>query len=102
MTPPRRDIILAATMYLLNLFDMGATLFFVGGGHAAELNPGMRMFMMLGQEWFIFYKVAVVGLLTFFLLVIRIPRRLNNALLFLTGVYFAITMYHVLGALFLE
>lgn len=94
--PTKRNVLTAAALYSLNLFDMGATAYAVTKGYAMELNPLMRMLMEEGMEYFILFKVAIVLVLASFLLFIPFSRQLNSILVFLTGAYAAIGLMHIL------
>jgi hypothetical protein len=54
------DPLLVATI-ALNLFDLVATLIFVGGGHAVEANPIMARALEIGPHAFVVLKLALVA-----------------------------------------
>lgn len=93
---PRRDVYIALIFYALNIFDMVATMIAVKSGYGMELNPFMRFLMEQGMGYFVFAKVVVVGALAYILLNVRIAPRLNNGLVFVTGLYVMLCLGHLL------
>ncbi|HEY8432521.1 MAG TPA: DUF5658 family protein [Sandaracinaceae bacterium] len=57
---PRWIAVLLVLTCALNLLDVAATLFFVGGGHATEANPVMAWLLALGPAPFAIGKVTIV------------------------------------------
>lgn len=96
--PKKKDIFLALALYVLNVSDALFTLHFVSNG-AGELNPAMEFLLSLGSIHFLAFKIVVVGALTVLLLFLPLSSRVNNALLFFSGVYGLLVMMHILAAL---
>lgn len=93
------DVTLACVFYMLNLFDMCATLSLLDRGYE-ELNPIMQSLINANPLLFVMFKVFGVGSMTVLLLFVPFSRRVNVVLLFMTGVYFMLGTLHV--ALFLR
>lgn len=75
--------------YPLNLLDLTFTLYAINHG-ALELNPLMRC-----VPFMVFYKVVIVGVACWWL------HRCNAvwSLRFLTAVYAAVNIYHLIGVM---
>lgn len=94
--PKRRDVCIASFFYLLNVFDMIATVYAINKGYAIEGNPLMRFLMDQGMWMFIAFKLVVVAGFAAFLLFLPISKSVNTVLLFLAGVYTMLGISHVL------
>lgn len=94
--PRKNDAIIAVALYLLNIFDMVATMYAVRSGYGMEMNPLMRFLMNHGMGYFVFVKVVVMAFFMFFMLQVPLGRRLNNGLVFLAGMYTMLGIGHVL------
>lgn len=92
----RGDALVAFSLYLLNIFDMGATMYAVLNGYGMELNPLMRLLMNYGMGYFVFVKVFVMAVFMVLMLHVPIRRSLNNGLVFLAGMYTMLGIGHVL------
>lgn len=93
---PRRDLWIALSLYLLNLFDMVATIFAVKSGYGMEINPLMRFLMNYNIWAFVFVKTVVMGVVVAATLQVPMSRRTSNVLVFMTGMYTMLGIGHIL------
>lgn len=94
--PAKSDVLIAVLLYMLNIFDMIATMRAISMGYGMEINPVMRVLMDKGMGYFVFVKVVVMLVVTVFLLLVPVPKKVNVALLFMTGMYMMLGLVHVL------
>ena len=94
--PTKGDILVAAFLYLLNVFDMAATMYAIRAGYGMEMNPLMKFLMDHGMGYFVFVKVVVMLVLTVALLFVYVPKKVNVTLLFLAGMYTMLGISHAL------
>ena len=83
-------------LYMLNLVDMMATLVFVQGYDAVELNPIVDLMLETNPSMFVFFKAGVVGAFIAFLC--NVPLRtetVKKALISLTTLYFLLFLWHL-------
>jgi len=92
----RSDIVTALSLYLLNIFDMFATMFAITKGYAIEMNPIMKAVMDYGMGYFVFIKVVVMFCVTVSLLFLPLSRKINVVLLFVAGMYTMLGIMHIL------
>lgn len=92
--PKRSDMVVAVSLYTLNLFDACATLVLMSRG-ATELNPAMAALLDLGPEYFIVFKVFGVLAFTLFLLYVSFNSLTNKIIWLFTIVYACVTIYHL-------
>lgn len=92
--PKRSDVIVASSLYALNLFDAYATLVLMSHG-ADEGNPVMAALLKLGPEYFIVFKVFGVLAFTLFLLYVSFNSLTNKIIWLFTIVYACVTIYHL-------
>lgn len=83
-------------LYVLNLIDMMATLVFVVGYGAIEMNPLVDLMLQYDPTLFILFKVGIVGgLITFLSDVSARPVFRKKALVMLTALYFLLFLWHL-------
>ena len=82
--------------YLLNLFDLACTYFFLSRG-GEELNPVARWLMDWHPAAFPFTKIVVAGVLCWLLVrIAKIEPIARYALWLITGYYAAIAVYYII------
>lgn len=90
----------AISLYGLNIVDMMATIIFVIGYGAKELNPFMDLLLQKDPLLFVFFKVLFIGLLILILVKANVPViRKKVALILLTLLYLAVGIWHVAHAI---
>lgn len=94
--PNRRDVLIALTLFMLNVFDAIATIVVLDRG-AVELNPFMSMLIDLGIGYFLTFKIVFVGTFTWFLLYLSFDRHVNMVIWTITIIYALLTMYHLIN-----
>lgn len=94
--PKRRDVYIASTLFMLNVFDAIATIILLDRG-AVELNPFMGMLIDLGIKYFLTFKIVFVGTFTCILLFLSFDRHVNTVIMTFTIVYALLTMYHLIN-----
>lgn len=93
--PTKRDTFLFVLFYFLNLFDTVATVIATRNG-GIELNPPMRFLLERGIGYFVAFKVIGVLIMGLVALFYPVSKRVNVTLLFISGMYAMLTIYHLL------
>ncbi|MAB88984.1 MAG: hypothetical protein CMJ90_05955 [Planctomycetes bacterium] len=88
------DLALAGAILVLNIFDAGFTLDYLGKG-GTEANPIARFLMEQGTGWFVFSKAVVVALCVLFLMMHKTFHFVRPALWALFGFYSCLLVYHI-------
>lgn len=91
----RRDLLLIAAIFSLNLFDAGLTLYNLSVG-IAEANPIMDAVIDLGPWSFLYEKLFVVGSCLLALTIHKNFRGVRRAMTMLLWTYALLALYHVL------
>ena len=94
--PKRRDVLIALTLFMLNVFDAIATIVLLDRG-AVEMNPFMDMLIDLCIGYFLTFKIVFVGTVTWILLYLSFDRHVNMVIVAFTVVYALLTMYHLIN-----
>lgn len=88
----------ALSLYVLNLWDMAATLYFVVGMGMIEANPLMAWLLELHPIAFVLVKVVLMaGFLWYLAIKAPVTKKLLWALRIMTFVYFLLACFHVFG-----
>ena len=93
-----RSTKLLIAITFMSICDAVFTLAWLNFGIADEANPILLYSLELGEPYFLLSKISLTILGCFLLYRVRSHKLTEKAILFIAGVYFVLTAYHLVGA----
>ena len=85
-------------IFIANILDAGLTITWINAGIAVEANPIMNYLLGFGVMWFYIVKIAIVTIACIILWVLKDAKMAKLVALICCAVYFAIIIFHIVGA----